>query len=149
MIKCDGRDKELKETYDLLFSDSTGTFNILVITGEPGIGKTSLAYTLSSRAAEEKKFERTLEKSAYLKNWTRLILELIRDLQITVPLKANLAELKEAIVQSAKEKPILLLLDNLPDIDRKSIEFMRLWSTSGRLSSNNKIGFSFADCTIA
>ena len=132
MANFEGRSKELFQIRKLLFEDSQNvSMNALLILGEPGVGKTSLAYAASQNYRNQtQNLKKIIDISAYMKTWDIIIPELARDLLIDVSSKSNISELEERIINYAIENPILIQIDNLTITDDIVINFINNWSAA-------------------
>lgn len=123
-----GRSKELFDTKRILFEDrQPPLINILVITGEPGIGKTSVAHELF-KYSSELNLDYRVATTVYTKKWAGVLPELAQGIEIEVPSKANESEIEEAILRRASERPCFLALDNIVELEPKLISFMNKWA---------------------
>ena len=137
-----GRDEELAVLDQALDSVETGATEIVVVTGEPGIGKTALARCLAGRA-EERGFKVswsscwTLDEVPAFWPWRPVISalggtgELLASTSEIGP--ANLFdELSTVLRRAVEEAPVLVVLDDAQGADEASLSVMGLCARSLR-----------------
>jgi tetratricopeptide (TPR) repeat protein len=125
-----GRSKELFDTRRILFEDSQQSpCNVLTITGEPGIGKTSMAHELY-KYSNEPKFEYRVAITAHMKTWAEIVPELAHEIEMDIPSKANESEIEKAILQWVVDRPAFVVLDNIVELTPQFIDFMHRWGTA-------------------
>lgn len=141
-----GRGKEIKELKKIIFqeqssNDHEGPINVICITGESGIGKTTLAYHIFNKNDKTsnnkdnqknngKDYKKKIAINAYMKpNWinelcSKLLLE-------AYPKMATAEELQNAAINAVSEVKSLVLVDNVDGLDNggeiKISRFIEEW----------------------
>lgn len=139
-----GRAEELHETQQTLFAEAESDKNVLVIHGEPGIGKTAFMRELCDRRRAS--FGDTVMVTAYMKQWAGVLVDIAKRLGVDVPNKSTAAEIQHLIVECAVERPVLLGLDNVGHIRDDLLGFMEEWLSAR--SSKCVITTSEAICDL-
>jgi hypothetical protein len=140
MQPLQGRGKELHQLSENIFSTEYNHDSILneevsikaiCITGETGIGKTSLAYELFHRTDQQRyrnRFEEKLAVTCYMDDWDHVITILARGVLSEIPSKVNSRELETNLLTRITEKRYLVLIDNIDQVKAPVIRsFITRW----------------------
>lgn len=128
MLGFAGRAKEIHELESIIKQRSANPVNVLCITGEVGVGKTSLAYHLLQEPPLLRLFDQTYTMSAYMTPWDSLIPRIARMFFNKLPSRANIPELEKQLLTHIKDQKLFLLLDNIDNIGHKVVDFIERWS---------------------
>jgi tetratricopeptide (TPR) repeat protein/D-arabinose 5-phosphate isomerase GutQ len=128
---------ELKKWFEEFFNQDNKKPNVMCLSGKPGVGKRSLAHRISEEDYIKNNFKRIIKLSAYNSDrdkpadnsdWDKLVLQIARRiLDNKLPPNARVSELEEEIIKSAKDKKILLIIDNVDQWEDKFLAFLKRW----------------------
>lgn len=132
MLSFAGRAKQIHEIELIVKQGFTNLTNALCITGEPGIGKASLAYRLYQDPSLSRYFDNSYAMSAYMMPWESLVPRIARMFLTELPLRTNIQELEERLLNHIKEGKFFLILDNIDNASQAIVDFIKRWSEAER-----------------
>jgi len=128
---------ELKKWFVEFFNQDNNKPNVMCLSGEPGVGKRSLAHRISEEDYIKNNFNRIIKLTAYNSDWDKpadnsdwdkLVLQIARRiLGNKLPPNARVSELEDEIIRSARDKKILLIIDNVDQWEDKLLAFLKRW----------------------
>jgi tetratricopeptide (TPR) repeat protein len=138
MEQFQGRAEEIYGLSQLLLNENEST-KVICITGEAGMGKTSLVRELFYKTDEQPhkdRFDKKLPLMAvYMRDWEQVITKLARDVFGELPPKVEYRKLEADILEFIAKNRILILLDSVDQIHTAEIEeFIRKWSVKNHKS---------------
>ena len=124
-----GRAAALGEVEAVLAAARNGTGTLLLVTGEPGVGKSRLAReAVACAAGYRTAWHRCAPAAAAFRPWTRLLGALAPGAAILPPTpvdrEAVFDDVVDLLAVSAAETPLLLVLDDVHDADPSSLELL-------------------------
>lgn len=129
-----GREESLRTLEQRL--PPRGSTKIICLTGDAGIGKTSLAYHLCERV--KARFQEHGIVSAYRRDWDTVVRRIAHIVLGPLPAKATRDELEQRVVGSAASRSHLLFIDNVDNVEPTNIQahLARFMSAWGGVSSS-------------
>jgi tetratricopeptide (TPR) repeat protein len=124
-----GREKVVAELLELLLSSPvTERLSALYLIGEPGIGKTALAYHLYDSDEVKREYRNRICVSAYNLEWGTVIRRIAHNILGDLPVKAVQKELEEKIIAYVRGQHYLVFIDNVDrTIEPELLAFVDAW----------------------